>query len=1493
MPATNRIYLQVDFNSQSASQDIDKLNKQMGALGPTGEKAGEQASKGINSIGISVEGVTNDLGRMANAFAALGVAKAVKEMIGLGDQLNRIQRGFQNMAEGGGEVFKQLHEMALATGVNFDEAVTGLQRLVQQGVPMKELPRIFENWNNQLAKVGVSVNELPKVFDLLAKAMARPGVTMKALVSLATETGLPVFAKLMETKGLDRFGTEKFLKPFSGPEFVAAVTTLAGMETHGAAAAAAIEDLERKENVLKTTTGALAQSFDKGFGPSLSKTLDFLILLVGTLDDLIKALGRLPQAVKDALFYMTALAGVIFSIGSFVKLLTFGFAGFRGFFGALRAGVGAAIGIGAGAAEITTLGTLTLEVGKAAVKTGAAAAEAGAAAASAGAASGEAAAAAGVAAARAGGAAAVAGSAVGGGAAVAGGGLGIGGAVAGGAAGSQIGTWFSRMFGGGRITTLMNPGTLSLEGLAAAGGGEVAGITGTAIGAGGLSAGWIGALTAGVVALVVGGIYSYITSSAAREAAKTGAMMGFGQGGGPGQGLVTGLIGSFVTGVYGESAAAQAREEIRRERAKAPAGAGAAAPAGETEEERLQRELRARFNSEKMKQQVEEAKRAVLEARAELARVGKEPIQALPLEFQADVSKVEKNDEAIAQYRIRLGIRIDTELKKLEEERKKEALKNAEEMARAGRQLAISQAELIYGDETFAGKQKIAEARAQAYEDDLNAVKQVEQDKIDVRTAAAAEGAFNARLIELDTSKMTNAQIAQAYKEMNAESVRIYAEGNQDKADIAARYDRIIARHRVDTERESQALMLEFAKKRIEEEANLTIQSLARASAYNVAKLELQRPRNLQERVQQIQNIQDEQIEFIKKQTQIQKDANNAYLEEYAAKHKDAETVVDEMRSTTRRQNEALDIQSSQRTQEARFAAWKATDDAILQSQRDMYGDLLSFTDQFWNALTDRTHSVWQNIGNAIKGAFTNALKGFVTSRIAGTLQETFGGGHVEFTGSWLDRLLGRRPYFEGSKAPIPAFQGLENASTNLNFSAVLLIQAGQDLAMAASGLAAAANRQMLAGGYTPGGPGMLAGPGGIGGAAQGDAQRMIEETFGDLPTRALPSLLSTSGIYTANDQIANLPTRSLPSVYATSAGPSILGARTSRLGGFLGSLKKVWSGIKGSFDIGKPIGGVDWSQATIWQKAGAILKSTGMANIMALAGGALIMGGLGAKTGAGQLTQTAIGGALLGASVGSQIAKNLPGLGFGMGKGAIAGTGAGLIAFGMKRGGVTGLGSSILGGAMLGATIGSIIPGVGTLIGAAVGAAAGAVAGTIRMLVPGFLSQVRDRIFQAYHVIIPDQGVLQSIADIINQKYGGKISTGIYSTEVQEIVRAYAISSGQTHAALPRPMYPATFAQSATGGLQLQPVYSSGQLVASPYTGATTTQYAQALTPQPPLYLQLNPGQANALLEGRVVNAIASNPGAIGAANTTAAVTGTNRTRQSSALLEPLTVTR
>jgi Transglycosylase SLT domain/Tape measure protein len=367
-------------------------------------------------------------------------------------------------------------------------------------------------------------------------------------------------------------------------------------------------------------------------------------------------------------------------------------------------------------------------------------------------------------------------------------------------------------------------------------------------------------------------------------------------------------------------------------------------------------------------------------------------------------------------------------------------------------------------------------------------------------------------------------------------------------------------------------------------------------------------------------------------------------------------------------------------------------------------------------------------------------------------------------------------------------------------------------------------------------------------------------------------------------------------------AGLSLTSKAAAGQGGAAGA-----KGLAGNLAGLKDLFGIGAGTALGGTTARSVLTSRGTGMLLSAGGMALASQGLQKRVPA----LTVAGGAATGLGLLLQSPKLLAqasaqggGMAGALGAGLAVGAGGGLIASGLQKGGFGGLGMDVGGGALAGAGIGFMFGGpVGAAIGAGVGAAVGAVAGTVRLFIKTEQEKIRAQIKQVYGIDISNRQLLTQIQQVIDQTYGGNVAVGIRSQQVQDIVRLYALSSGQA-ANLPRPEYSATIAQSAAGGNQLQAVYQGGQLVQNPYSGPTTYQYQTAVTTAEGLKAGttlgvpgatglVNQGFANlptAQFTGQVVSALQSNPAAVGQASAAAARAGDSRLTTTAAMLEPLT---
>ena len=338
--------------------------------------------------------------------------------------------------------------------------------------------------------------------------------------------------------------------------------------------------------------------------------------------------------------------------------------------------------------------------------------------------------------------------------------------------------------------------------------------------------------------------------------------------------------------------------------------------------------------------------------------------------------------------------------------------------------------------------------------------------------------------------------------------------------------------------------------------------------------------------------------------------------------------------------------------------------------------------------------------------------------------------------------------------------------------------------------------------------------------------------------------------------------------------------------GGWLGSILGL-GGMMGG-------GGFGWPG----NNTGIIMNATGAGGSYGVGGGTGLSSGAGG--GGGPMNALGLGGLAKGGGFMGML-RGLGGLGRGptdlLGNklGSIPGTagakvsgvggaaggamllgGAGLVVGGLYKGGWTGLGMTTAGGALIGAKFGGPL-------GAAIGAGAGFTAGLVRMMFKSGEEKTKNKIQEVYGVSIQSKDILKQIMRIAKDQFGGDMNVAVYSPAVRELVQMYTLATGQSAKNMPRPMYGVNMAQSG-GQMTLQPVYSGGNIVANPYSGPTTQQWSQGT------YVQLNPDQANALLEGRVVNILSMNPQAVNDAASDAASIGHNRQAGRQASSEPLT---
>jgi hypothetical protein len=690
-----------------------------------------------------------------------------------------------------------------------------------------------------------------------------------------------------------------------------------------------------------------------------------------------------------------------------------------------------------------------------------------------------------------------------------------------------------------------------------------------------------------------------------------------------------------------------------------------------------------------------------------------------------------------------------------------------------------------------------------------------------------------------------------------------------------------------DMERNKEVHKADFEdwKQTQEERVAYLEQQAQSAAAIRRARLEAVPAQTEQARLQQIGNLRDAEIDAIKAVSKIREDDLNAQtskrIEEADSNAKEILEILDD----SRKKGDELALQSATDQKLAYINAWKEANDVVMEQQKEVFDSLQTAVGEIFDAFVDKSKSVWSAIGNLIKSTLLNAIKAVITSQVAASLTQMLGYGPV---GIQRRGLWGQQAVFSGMGGlPDYAISNVTSGITGLGVPA----SGGASITTTApaSSSEGSANREVNDE---------------VNQIASDAVQEQARLQAYGIPTpgaQEISGIMGPTGVYVGGGGVSGPGApyggyRGGADITSTGGAVAIAPAGAATTRGFGGSIQS----LKDSLNIGKPVyvpgDGVTtlgqwkpWSQASATQKLGSIVKSQGFATMATSIGAPMFLASLGKKG-----VKADISGVIGGAAAGYGLASTF--LGSWMGpSGLVAGAGIGLFAAGYKERGIGGLAMTTLGGTLAGAGIGNmIVPGVGAVVGAAIGAAVGLVTGVVNLFRPSQNQQIRTLIRQVYGVDISQNSVLQQISDLADQKYGGSIHQAVYSSDVQDMVRLYALSTGQRIGNMPRPMYSATYAQSAAGGLQLQPVYTGGRIVANPYTGTTTTQIANWQTATqnlPSVFLQLNPAQAVQLFSGQVVQAMGANPGAVSSAVTTANQAGQGRQVQAGSLLEPATV--
>lgn len=190
--------------------------------------------------------------------------------------------------------------------------------------------------------------------------------------------------------------------------------------------------------------------------------------------------------------------------------------------------------------------------------------------------------------------------------------------------------------------------------------------------------------------------------------------------------------------------------------------------------------------------------------------------------------------------------------------------------------------------------------------------------------------------------------------------------------------------------------------------------------------------------------------------------------------------------------------------------------------------------------------------------------------------------------------------------------------------------------------------------------------------------------------------------------------------------------------------------------------------------------------------------------------------------------------------------------------------GAGLMGVSMLGAkavTIGGLsfaklaaslsVPVVGAIIGGAVG---------LTMLFSALRKsaeeKARERVKSVYGVDIKDKNILRQIVEMAKSQFGGNLDMAIHHESVAELVKLYAMTTGQGTRGMRSPMTPYVISQSG-GSLYQQPAFFNG----SPISGGLGLSARASAGITVVVNNTIDSTGAQRFLEGRTLTTINNNP--------------------------------
>jgi Tape measure protein len=324
--AANNIYIQVDFNSQSAQQNVNALNQAIGQTGTAAEKTSKQATAALDSVSVSVKHVNNEVAQLTTALAGLGIARAVTGMVQMTAELSRSQlamEAFAGSAADANKVFEQVRAIAATSPFRFKDLEEASQRLLGFGMAAKNVPDTVKLISDQVARMGGSIEGVNTIVNVFGRIMEKNFVGAMDLMRALPAQGIPALKALGDAmskelgRPVDIEETKKALKEGLFDPLQTIRILLDSLRQKGDASRFSDDAARAFKNLADAADFALTKLFGpEGFGPALKKLGDQISDLLAPLGGVIDYLMKLPESTKETILTVAAAAAAFTVFGT-------------------------------------------------------------------------------------------------------------------------------------------------------------------------------------------------------------------------------------------------------------------------------------------------------------------------------------------------------------------------------------------------------------------------------------------------------------------------------------------------------------------------------------------------------------------------------------------------------------------------------------------------------------------------------------------------------------------------------------------------------------------------------------------------------------------------------------------------------------------------------------------------------------------------------------------------------------------------------------------------------------------------------------------------------------------------------------------------------------------------------------------------------------------------------------------------------------------------